>query len=75
VKAGLPPEMCRFYAVQRELEERGAEAIILGCTELSVIKRDHSPGAGFLDAMEVLARAAILSCGKKIKPEFEMLIT
>lgn len=75
VKAGLPPEMSRFYGVQQELKEQGAEAIILGCTELSVIKRNHSIGAGFLDAMEVLARAAILGCGKTVKPEFEMLIT
>ena len=75
VKAGLPPEMERFRAVQQELTDRGAEAIILGCTELSVIKRDYEIGAGFLDAMEVLARAAILRCGKPLKPEFETLIT
>jgi len=75
VKAGLPPEMARFYAVQQEVKERGAEAIVLGCTELSVIKGIQDIGSGFLDAMEVLARAAILGCGKKVKPEFEMLIT
>jgi len=75
VKAGLPPEMNRFRAVQRELLDSGAEAIILGCTELSVIQKNHNIGPGFLDAMEVLARQAILRCGKEIKPEYKTLIT
>lgn len=75
VKAGLPPEMDRFAAVEQELREKGAQAIILGCTELSVIKQTHDLGPGFLDAMEVLARQAILRCGKTLKPEYRSLIT
>lgn len=75
IKAGEPPEMDRFRAVQQELQEKGAEVIILGCTELSLIKRDQDIGHGFLDAMEVLARQAIVRCGKKLKPKYENLIT
>lgn len=75
IKAGFPPEMDRFRSVQQELLDMGAEAIILGCTELSVIKRSQAIGPGFLDAMEVLARQSILRCGKRLKPEYEMLIT
>lgn len=75
VKVGIPPELERLRAVERELLDRGAEVIILGCTELSVIKQRYGVGPGFLDAMEVLAKQSILRCGKHIKAEFEDLIT
>lgn len=75
IKAGKPPEMDRFLAVQTELLEMGAQVIILGCTELSLIKRDFRLGPGFLDAMEVLARQSILRCGKALKDEYRCLIT
>ncbi len=74
VKAGKPVELERFRRVQRELTDCGAEIIILGCTELSIIKRDHPIGSGFLDVMEVLAREAVLRCGRKLRPEYESLI-
>lgn len=75
IKANLPPEMDRFDAVRDELRAKGAEAIILGCTELSLIKRDYSIGAGFIDAMEVLTRRAVLACGGKLKSEYRCLIS
>ena len=74
VKAGKAPEMDRFRRVQRELSDCGAEMIILGCTELSLIKRDEDIGGGFLDIMDVLAREAVLCCGKKLRQEYENLI-
>lgn len=75
IKAGLPVEMERFRSVQAELLAKGAQAIILGCTELSLIKRDYGIGSGFIDAMEVLARQAVLRCGKPLKAEYRCLIT
>lgn len=75
IKANLPAEMDRFAAVSRELRENGAEAIILGCTELSLIKRDEKIGPGFIDAMEVLAQQSVLRCGGILKPEYRSLIT
>lgn len=75
VKAGKPAEMARFFAAAEDLRSQGAEAIILGCTELSLIKRDHEIGPGFLDAMEVLAFSSVLACGKSVKKEYECLIT
>lgn len=72
VKAGQPIEMDLFNAVQAELSEKGAEVILLGCTELSMIKRDCEIGDGFLDVMEVLARQAVLACGK-LKEEYRSL--
>lgn len=75
VKAGKPADMDRFFAAAEDLRSQGAEAIILGCTELSLIKRDHEIGHGFVDAMEVLARQSVLVCGKPLKQEYDCLIT
>lgn len=74
IKAGKAPEMERFFRVQKELTDCGAQITILGCTELSVIRREHPVGPGFIDVMEVLARESVLRCGKKLKPEYETLI-
>ena len=74
VKAGRPADMERFHRVRQELFDCGAEIILLGCTELSIIKRDESIGPGFLDVMEVLARETVIRSGKKLKPQYESLI-
>ena len=75
VKAGTPAEMDRFFAAADDLRRHGAQAIILGCTELSLIKRDYPIGAGFLDAMEVLAQQSVVLCGKPLKEAYRCLIT
>lgn len=75
IKAGRPAEMDKFYKVSGELKEKGAEVIILGCTELSLIKRDYSIGSGFIDAMEVLAMASIQACRGLLKSQYKCLIT
>lgn len=75
VKAGLPVDMDKFFSVSEELRKNGAEVIILGCTELSLIKRDYSIGPGYLDAMEVLAKASILYCQGLLKSQYECLVT
>lgn len=75
IKAGSPPEMERFHAAEEELRKKGAEAIILGCTELSLLKKEQPIGPGFLDSMEVLARQSVLCCGKRLKKEYGCLIT
>ena len=75
VKAGKPAQMNRFFSAAENLRQKGAEAIILGCTELSLVKRDEAIGAGFIDAMEVLAKQSVLTCGKAVKKEYDCLIT
>ena len=75
IKAGNPPEMDRFQRITQSLHSRGAEVIVLGCTELSVLARDRQLGPGFLDTTQILARESILRCGKQLKPEYENLIT
>lgn len=75
IKAGNPPEMDRFHAVTENLRRRGAEVIVLGCTELSVLARDHALGSGFLDTTQILARESILRCGKQLKEQYRELIS
>lgn len=75
VKAGKRAEMDRFFATAEDLRKQGAQTIILGCTELSLIKRDENIGPGFIDAMEVLARESLRACGKPVKKEYNCLIT
>jgi aspartate racemase len=75
VKAGQPVNMEQFNEVTDELVNNGADTIILGCTELSMIKRDENIGPGFIDALEVLAMCSIAYCGAKLKKEYSNLIT
>lgn len=63
-----------FEAVSGRLFARGAQVILLACTELSLIKRDYRLEPGFLDVLDVLARKAVLCCGR-LKKEYETLIT
>lgn len=75
VKAGLPVDMESFRRVSEHLRQKGAQAIILGCTELSLVSRQNPIGSGYIDAMEVLAQRAVLRCGGKLKEKYKSLIT
>lgn len=75
IKANRPAGMYKFDRAAKELRDAGAQAIILGCTELSLVKRDYPIGAGYLDAMEVLARRCVLECGGRLKKEYQNLIS
>lgn len=72
MKAGIPVNMQAFEEVETELLGQGAEMIILGCTELSMVKRDYKLRHCYLDAMEVLARAAVKECGN-LRKRYEIL--
>lgn len=75
IKCGKKPDMDDFFAVKTELRKNGAEVVILGCTELSLIKRSYSPGDNVLDVLEVLAKAAVTVCGHKVREQYNKLIT
>ena len=75
VKAGIQPDMDLFAAIRDDLRCSGAEVIVLGCTELSLLKKAQDLGDGILDALEVLAKESVLACGKAVKPEFDRLFT
>ena len=75
VKAGRPAEMERFHAVNEELQRDGAQAVLMACTELSVIKKQFDLGSGILDALEVLAKTAVEACDAPLREEYRNLIT
>lgn len=74
IKQGKPANIASFHAIRGDLHSRGAQVVLLGCTELSLIKRDFALDKDVLDVMEVLARAAVLACGGKLRPEYENLV-
>lgn len=67
VKAGRPLDVEKFKSVTGELRLQGCDRVILGCTELSVLKKEYSLGSTYVDALEVLATRAIEACGKRVK--------
>lgn len=74
IKAGAAVDMDKFRQVSAELFEAGAQVILLACTELSLIKKEHKLPAGYLDVMEVLARCAVERC-HHVRKEYNELIT
>lgn len=74
IKAGKPVDMEKFRQVSAELFERGAQVILLACTELSLIKKENELPAGYLDVLEVIARCAVERC-HHVRTEYEHLIT
>ncbi|SOB96185.1 cysteate racemase [Pseudobutyrivibrio ruminis] len=72
VKAGKPVSMKEFELVKNQLLASGAEVVILGCTELSIAKRDNHI-EGVLDIIDVLARDCVMKCAK-LRLEYKELI-
>ncbi len=68
VKAGNDIGFGAFESLIDSMRNAGCEAVVLGCTELSVIHWENKiKRADVIDSMQTLARASILKCGKKIK--------
>ena len=63
VKQGTAPDHERFLEIARGLVAKGCEAILLGCTELSCMKRDMDSDVRFIDPLDVLAATSIHLCG------------
>ncbi len=64
IKEGKPPSIDAFLSVAESLREKGAETVVLGCTELSLLKNLLPSREGFTDSLEVLAAVACGSCGR-----------
>ncbi len=71
VKAGKGVDMSEFMSIADGMRERGCEALICGCTELSILYKDFRLDREiFIDSLEVLARRTIEMCGKRVKEEY-----
>ncbi len=69
VKANRPVEWNVFQEIIDMFISLECDGIILGCTELSVIKFEHGLGDFYIDSSEALADAIIDFSGKKKKRE------
>ncbi len=65
VKAGKSADMEKFNSIVEAFKQAGCDGVILGCTELSIIKKDEGlPSDFFVDSLEVLAESTIAKSGK-----------
>lgn len=68
VKAGNKADMKVFDEIVEDLKANGCDCAILGCTELSIIKKDEKlSDEFFIDSSEVLAINTIVKAGRKLK--------
>lgn len=65
IKQGKRADMQSFEGIEEHMRSLGCERLILGCTELSLIKRDEGLSDYFTDSLECLALATIRACGKQ----------
>lgn len=73
VKSGNPLDLEKFRRISEELRSNGAEVIILGCTELSLFRRENI-GSGYIDVLEVLASRSIEKCGGRVRDKYHNLL-
>lgn len=66
VKAGKNVTKEVWQPIEAAMKEAKCDHIILGCTELSVVRRELSLDNSYIDALVVLADCAITSCGYKL---------
>ena len=67
VKAGKFVE-CDFFAAElKEMVKKGAQAFVLGCTELPLVFHDGDLGIRFVDSLDVLAKRAVEMAGYPLK--------
>ena len=65
IKTAEKPDSAAFFRVADELVHSGCDAIVLGCTELSLIPTGGADSRyRFIDSLLVLAAKSILECGK-----------
>ncbi len=64
IKQNKPVDMAAFARVVDSLRAKGCEKIVLGCTELSLLKKQGLDDELFVDSLDVLAYRTILACGK-----------
>lgn len=67
IKKGEKPDIERFIAIASKMRDKGCECVILGCTELSLIKRDFeviNKSDFYKDSLEILAIRTVEECEK-----------
>ena len=65
IKQGKAPDLTAFSTLSARLLGLGCERLVLGCTELSLLRRDAGLSAPYFDSLDALALRSILVCGKR----------
>ncbi len=66
IKKGIDPNIDTFNSLIYDFKINQCDGVILGCTELSILKNNLNLCQDFfIDSLEVLARKTIELCGKK----------
>ncbi len=66
VKAGKSADIIALSGVIADMEHEGCDAVILGCTELSVVNKQYNitgTRPDVIDSMEALAEETVAACG------------
>ena len=66
IKKGKQADIKKFTYVAEALFARGADRLVLGCTELSLLCRENSFDSRFVDSLRSLAEHCIEYCGKSV---------
>lgn len=66
VKAGKTADTEKWQEIESYMIGQGCDRIVLGCTELSIVKKEMDLPEIYLDSLIVLAETAILSCGYEL---------
>ena len=67
IKAGEKGNLDDFIKIDSFLKNKGCDATVLACTELSCFRENHNLDDFYVDAMDVLCEEAIVICGGKLK--------
>lgn len=67
VKKGNNINIEDIHKIEAEFIKRDCSCVILGCTELSVVKDQYGLSDFFVDPMEIVAKKVIPLCGGKLK--------
>ena len=49
------------------MESKGAQAFVLGCTELPIVFSDGDMGRKFIDSLDILAKKTVEMAGYPLK--------
>lgn len=65
IKRGKPANMENFNKIISYFKNSNCDCVILGCTELSILRNDNKLDEKFyIDSMDILAKRVIELCGK-----------
>ena len=67
IKAGKPADQQKWLIIEQAMQEAGCDKVILGCTELSVVREELDLDDRWIDSLVVLAETAIEQCGYTLK--------